>query len=382
MRIKFKYLDDEERDLVEPFALALSNKELGVVVEFENPKEYSEQMDELKQGGFDGLILDWRLDLIPVIDGKSVKYRASTIAQEMRSIASEKHELEIPIVLLSTFDKLQQSYERDETSHDLFDRIYIKEKVGEEAQSISAELCALVNGYHRIIAARNSRVPLYQLLGLQEQYANVLDVRMQEIFPEDDPKPAHKYALFILKELIDVSGPLIDEFVMAARLGIDIEQSKDWEHLKGEVLSSCAYKGPFGEAWPRWWGILLDQWWGTLEGVTEPLPFLNAAIRVEILKKNTQLGALQAAKPFEQGYSSKFWTICQARKRPLDPMNGFMIQSREQYPWQERQYVSKIAALHREKFSEGLKIHVLEKENYFDYVEEMELREDGQKAES
>jgi hypothetical protein len=285
-------------------------------------------------------------------------------------------------VLLSTFDKLRQSYNRDETSHDLFDRIYTKENVGEEAQRISAELCALVKGYRRIIDGRDSHIPLHQLLGLPECYASVLDVRMKEIFPEDEPKPTHKYALFILKELIDVPGPLIDELVLAARLGIDIEHSEDWERLKSEFLNSCAYQGPFSEAWPRWWSILLEQWWGTLEGAAEPLPFLNASARVEILKKNIRLEGLQAAEPIEQGYSSKFWTICQARKHPLDPMDGFMIQSREHHPWQERQYVSKIAALYREKFSEGLKIHVLEKENYLDYVEEMELREDGKEAES
>lgn len=375
MSIKFRYLDDEEKDLVEPFALALSSKEL--VVEFENPKEYSEQMDELKRGGFDGLMLDWRLDLIPVTEGKSVKYRASTIAQEMRSIASESFEIEVPIVLLSTVDKLRQSYNRDETSHDLFDRIYTKEKVGEEAQRISIELCALVKGYRRIVDGRDKHIPLYQLLGLQERYASVLDVRMQEIFPEDESKSAHKYALFILKELIDVPGPLIDECVLAARLGIDIEQSDDWERLKNEVLRPCAYQGPFSEAWPRWWSILVEQWWGTLEGTTEPLPFLNATSRVDILRQNTNLEALQAAEPIERGYSSKFWTICQARKHPLDPMDGFMIQSREQYPWQEQQYVSKIAALYREERAKGLKIHPFDRELLRTYIEEMDSKMHG-----
>jgi uncharacterized protein YeaO (DUF488 family) len=370
MSIKFLYLDDEEKERVEPFAQALSSEDMGLEVMFENPKEYSNQIDELTKGNFDGLILDWRLDLIPVIDGESVRYRASTLTQEIRGIASEKHELEVPIVLLSTFDKLRQSYERDETSHDLFDKIYLKEKVGEQAQQISKELCALVKGYHRIIAARNKKFPFYKILDIEEEDAGILDIRIQDIFSGDEP--AHKYAQFIFKELIDVPGPLIDEFILAARLGVDIEKSGDWENLKVTFLDSFSYKGPFGEVWPRWWSILLEKWWETLEGSSEPLPFLNAKERVEILRKNTKLESLLPAELIEKEYSSKFWTICQVRKRPLDPIDGFMLQSRGNFPWQERLYVSKIAALKREHIAEGLKIHPFDRESWNDYIEEMD----------
>jgi len=372
MSIKFKYLDDEKKERAEPFAQALSSKDLGLEVMFENPKKYSDQMDELTKSDFNGLILDWRLDLIPVIEGKSVGYRASILAQGVRSTASEKHILEIPIVLLTTFDRFQKSYEKDETSHDLFDKIYIKDDIGKQPQQISKELCALVKGYRRIIAARNKRFPFYKILNLEEQYADILDIRMQEIFPADNSKPAHKYAQIIIKELIDVPGPLIDELILAARLGVDIEKSGDWEKLKVTFLDAFSYKGPFGEVWPRWWSILLEKWWETLEGNSEPLPFLNAEKRVEILRNNTNLEALLPAKSIEKGYSSKFWTICQVRKKPLDPIDGFMLQSGENFPWQERLYLSKIAALYREHLAGGLKIHPFDRESLDDYIEEMD----------
>jgi len=375
MSIKFLYLDDEEKERVEPFTQALSSEDLGLKVMSEKPKEYSNQMDELTKGNFDGLILDWRLDLTPVIDGKSVGYRASILAQGTRSIASEKYILEVPIVLLTTFDRFQRSYEKDETSHDLFDKIYLKEEVGEQAQQISKELCSLVEGYRRIIDARNKKFPFYKILDIEEEHAGILDIRIQDIFSGDEP--AHKYAQFILKELIDVPGPLIDELILAARLGVDIGKSGDWKKLKVTFLESFSYKGPFGEVWPRWWSILLEKWWETLEGNSEPLPFLNAIERVEILRKNTKLEALLPVEPIEKEYSSKFWTICQVRKRPLEPIDGFMLQSKENFPWQERLYVSKIAALYREHLAEGLKIHPFDRESLDDYIEEMDSQANG-----
>ena len=381
MNIKFLYLDDEEKERINSLLRELNNRELGLEVVFRNPKEYSEQVDELVNelvhSNFHGLILDWRLDLLPVLDGRVVGYRASSIAQEIRTRASEKNILEVPIVLLSASDKLRQSYDRDESSHDLFDKIYIKEAVAENARQISIELIALEKGYRTISYARNKKYPLYKILNLEKKYTDILDLRLQEIFLEEELKPTHKYAQFILKEMIEVPGPLIDEFILAARLGIDIEKSKDWEKLKVNALDSFSYKGPFGEAWCRWWSTLLEKWWESLKGYSEPLPFLNASERVEIIKENTNYRNLFPAKVIEKGYSSKFWTICQVRNKPLDPVDGFMIQSKENYPWQERLYVSKIAALNREQRPKGLKVHPFDRESLRNYIEEMDSQTHG-----
>ncbi|MFX0137218.1 MAG: hypothetical protein ACFFDN_26500, partial [Candidatus Hodarchaeota archaeon] len=311
MNIKFLYLDDEEKERINSLVRELDNKELGLEIVFRNPKEYSEQVNELVKelihSNFNGLILDWRLDLLPVMEGRTVQYRASSIAQEIRTRASEKDILEVPIVLLSASDKLRQSYDRDESSHDIFDKIYIKEAVADNAKQISTELITLVEGYRRISYARKKKYPFYKILKLEKKYQDTLDLRLQEIFPEEELKPSHKYAQFIIKEMIEVPGPLIDEFILAARLGIDIEKSNDWETLKVNAFDSFSYKGPFSKAWSRWWSILLEKWWETLKGGSEPLPFLNSSERIEILKENTNCRKLFPAKVIDKGYSSKFW---------------------------------------------------------------------------
>ncbi|MFX0137217.1 MAG: hypothetical protein ACFFDN_26495, partial [Candidatus Hodarchaeota archaeon] len=65
------------------------------------------------------------------------------------------------------------------------------------------------------------------------------------------------------------------------------------------------------------------------------------------------------------------------RNKPLDPVDGFMIQSKENYPWQERLYVSKIAALNREERMIGLKIHPFDRESLQNYIDEMDSQIHG-----
>lgn len=55
-----------------------------------------------------------------------------------------------------------------------------------------------------------------------------------------------------------------------------------------------------------------------------------------------------AAEPIKLNTSSEFWTICEATKCPLDPLEGFKIKlSHELKAWQEPKYISLYAALER-----------------------------------
>jgi hypothetical protein len=104
------------------------------------------------------------------------------------------------------------------------------------------------------------------------------------------------------------------------------------------------------------------EWWNSLPSVEAPLARVGAEQRVGFLRKATKLKRLLASKPIEADYSTLFWTVCAALRKPLDPINGFIIDEKDPKPWQERHYISAKAALQRIQHGEGLRVHPSEKQ--------------------
>ncbi len=375
MPIKYLYFDDEGREVIEPFIRAITSKSQDIEIISQFPKEFETQFEELKKSDADGFIFDWRLDKTASEEGDRRKYRAGSLVQDLRTYAAETHQCEKPIVMWSTVKRIKRSYSKDITSQDLFDKVYVKEEINDNPSQTALELKSLVFGYKQIIQKRKiAKRKMSPILNLSKEYVDILDERIEYFFEAgtSDSLPAHQYALFILRELLEVPGPLIDELYLAARLGVDIENSGDWEKLKLKYLQEFAYTGPFHEGWLRWWSLLVEKWWDSFSDTPGPLPFLNAEERVAFLRKVTKLKKLTYAKPIEEKYSSKFWTICEIRKKPLDPSDGFMLESRKNFPWQERKYISKIAALNREHKNKELQIHTLDKGAYINLIKAMD----------
>lgn len=354
MAIKYIYLDDENPRTIRPFAQAIEQEHKDLEIELHAPKPYREQISLLKEARCEGIILDLRLDQRidwEIEDGERADYRATTLAQEIRTRATEGNFIECPLVLWSTDSRLKRSYDRDNTSQDLFDLKCVKSDFLDEniAKQIALRLVSLVLGYRRIIEIKSSnhrsKFQFYRFLGFQDD-PGFIDPRILSRFESGEgPIPAHRYARFIIYEVLEPSGSLVDEGMLAARLGVDIQESPDFNKLKEKYLRTAAYSGMFHEGWPRWWSYLLDEWWKTLEGNQAPLRTISASERVKILKKITNLKRLSPATPIEKNYSDKFWTICQVTKKPLDPKDGFILQVPEFRLWQDRPYVSLRAAV-------------------------------------
>ena len=133
---------------------------------------------------------------------------------------------------------------------------------------------------------------------------------------------------------------------MAARLGIDISKSTEWDIVKSK-LTTCLYTGILCEGWPRWWMSKVKTWWN--EHISEePLRTIGAHQRVALLKEKLGIENLVAATRIDKAQSEDFWTICQGHKRPIDTIDGLIIIGQDNlYPWQEPKYVSIDAALKR-----------------------------------
>ena len=182
--------------------------------------------------------------------------------------------------------------------------------------------------------------------------------------------PTHEYAQMILKDLIYAKGVLINEKYLASRLGIDKENSEDWEKVK-ERFKEAEYNGVFSDGWDRWWMFKVDD---IFEDISDTyLSYLDAKERVAILKEKLNLENLVSPLPIEskdgsvKNHSYRYWTVCKALKRPMDASEGFRVYTRQEpKPWQEYEYVSLQALLDEESLLEkDIKIHGLDKEKYF-----------------
>ncbi len=363
MKIKYLYLDDKESSSL---AKVLSGTNLDLEVEFRYAKPFGEQITLLSdpQLKIDGLILDFRLDE-QENEGLRAEYRALSLAQEIRTRATEGQSSdhlnsgirEFPIVICSVEDNLKKSYNKDKTGHDLFERRYFKNEIVDDSNRIAGELVSIAKAYHKIKEIRakyedTSKI-IIELLGLQDKDLHVLDNRIIHYFEAEELDlsyyniPAHEYARFILRQIVLSSGSLIGEDILAARLGIDHYNSdqKEWSDLKRMISDDASYNGIFSDHWSLWWNTKVLDWWQNLEDSPKSLLRLNSSKRVEFLRSKLNFDGLIPASPIAPEYSSKFWTICEILRLPLDPINGYIISGKEPKPWLDRQYVSKKAML-------------------------------------
>lgn len=367
-KLKYLYLDDEPNQ-VKAYSDWLEDANPNITVTNATPKLFGEQLDLIKSQKWDGLIFDLRLDAFPNDDGDIVEYKAFSLAQEIRTQASDGALTDIPIVIFSSDQNLQKLYRGDQTGHDLVDGCYDKNDVQKNVLKIAAELESLANGYRAIrdCKKRGAQSKLMELLRLEEKRGELLDKRLLSCFPSRENISPHEYARTILQSIVRRPGALIGEEILAARLGVDIGASDGWHSLLSVIskIPGAKYDGPFASAWPRWWSSLIEAWWNELKDCPGSLGTLRANDRVEFLKKVTKIKALMAAMPIEKQYSDRFWTICFIYLQPLDPVNGIWIDEPEPKPWQEKRYLSQKAALNEVDNSKGsYKVNPAEAERF------------------
>ena len=355
---KYLYIDDESVAAVEAVRDGFNDANL-IEVTVEEPQDFKTQKELFKEKlkYFDGVILDLRLDQNMQLD---VSYNAPAIAQELRMSVStgEKYLKSCPIILCSTDDKMRATYDVDKTSHDLFDYKFLK---GSEPNYLkfSKKLCSLAEGYKWLNIKYRTAPEIFGRID-----TNKIDPRIIERFADDEQKlKANEIALFIIKEMFHHPGALIKERLVAARLGINIEESgKSWDELRDKFLFKAKYSGLFNSGWDRWWMDIINTFFKeSTDGIR--LSTINADERVALLSQCLGIKGLIAAKPIKYCKSTNFWTICEGYKSPLDPLEGFRVfETVDIKPWQEAKYISFMAAeVERLNRDRGLRPHPSEK---------------------
>lgn len=360
MVTKFIYIDDDpdSYNKIQGF----ENEKLTIEAQ-QHKDSWEEQLQSIKneEDEIDGVILDLKLDDLPNPNGHRAKFRGTSLAQEIRTRQKEGILKSFPIVLFSANDKVLLALEK--SGKDLFDICIDKSNINSESFAIyTPQLLALANGYKELLKAQDIKESL-------DSNISFIDSRFLSELEEYQNSPVHVQARFIITELLDRQGLLINEDVLAARLGVDKTSSSDWELLK-QNLSTTQYTGVFYEGWQKWWMHLVDRWWSDIIESNLSLRSTSAKERVEQIQSKLNLKKLEVAQRIEKSVSDDFWTICKGYNKPLDPIDGVIIQGQDNlYPWQEPEYVSIDAALKKKNIDNWGHVADVEKE----YLEELKV---------
>jgi len=357
------YLDDEKDDLTIPYKNKLETT--GVLdINLNKPYNFEEELDRLikELKSCDALILDLQLDG-PQEENEDkkgtddddekkfkVRYQAPPLAQMIRTLASEGEIPDLPIILCSTEDKVKDSFNRDFTSHDLFDWTFLKDDINEETIN---KIVSLIEGYQRLNENKKDFTN-----SLSRDY-NELDQRILSRFIIEDNPPTHEIARVIFKDIVQPTGLLINERTLAARLGVDMLKNVEcWNAFIDKHFSITKYDGVFHSSWNRWWNDRVND---VFEEITnENLASLDANSRVSLLIEKTDFKDLIVAEPIELFESTNYWNICEITGMPLDPFEGFKINGKEEpKPWQDYAFISLLAILTKPDLikKNGIKIH-------------------------
>lgn len=351
---KYLCIDDERGDRLEAILDRLRRD--GLSVELYAPAPFDDEVTLIAESDADGLLLDLRLDDVPRSDGTRVKYRAVALAQELRTRMTEGDIRPLPIVLWSVERKFRRSFSSDRTAHDLFDAVISKTDVSQDPAPVVGRLVALADDYPLIRELLKKRATFWQRsLGLASSQQGLLDPRVgMEIL---EGAPTHDFARYILRELLESAGPLVDEQLLAARLGVSVA-SPGWVAVRSWI-EPATYRGVFASGWVRWW-------WPEIEAMLRDLcpsaPFrtLTAEERVGVIKKTLKIRKLEPPVIPVGSTGTRYWYVCAATQVPVDPVDAVLVESGDRRPWQDRVYVSMHAALNRRASAKGLRIHPLE----------------------
>ena len=365
MKYKVIYIDDETSQNSQAFADGLSSLAL-IEINVKMPTKFEELINELiaEQAGIDALILDLKLDGNQQGE-RTATYTAPSLATGIRTKCFSENGFKnaFPIFLISSTNNLKKYYDSDTSSHDLFDYTFYKISIGDKGKEYELMIASITQAYKAI---QENKTDFNKLLGLSPD-SEIQNKVFTSKFLSGEGTSISEISQYIFNEIINKSGVLIDENVLAARLGVDYNKSQDWKILI-DNLNNYKYTGIFKDSFDRWWANDILIWWNL--NFSKPLIQLTALERVNLLKEKYNLSNLVEAQAIEKTTSTKFWTVCQAYKKPLDPKDGFLLDGNLIHSWQDKRYLSLQSILERDAKAQGLLVHPAERERLEDIKQE------------
>lgn len=371
-KIKYLYLDDNDKITRDGDVELFNTISTRIEITTDYPSSWRQRSEtiftEIEE--LDGIILDWEFTnkseeaKYGSSQSEDVDFSAESFAEHLRINVVKSKIKDIPIIICSADRNkaFTEILKKELTSRDLFDLTFIKSDLfDKQVYTSESQLYDLAIGYAQL---QNSQFNLQEILALSNEELPYVDIRfIDKLDNLAKTKTTHDLVNFLLRGFIFREGPLINEYVLAARLGVDIKQScENWNWLKQRAIdSNLIYSGIFSNGWQVFWSFKLVNWWqDNFPGID--LRTTAAPKRIELLneKFNTKL---IAAEKLKFASSDEFWTICRGTGRPLDPLNGYIISETSPNPWLELEYVSAIAELEKQG-DEKWRINIIDRERF------------------
>ena len=274
------------------------------------------------------------------------------IAQDLRVKQRARAITEFPIVRFAGRGPVERNVKGDPGSDDLFDLKILKEQLAQDLTAIQLGLIGLERVYQGLSGTdATSRDALNQILGLPDE---ALPRWSHEGFHERLLSAlrigTHVGASAFMRGFLTPTGLLLDERVLAYRLGLDAALSGEhWARLRDGL--TFQYRGVAWEYYPRWWSRGLDDWWFEVVQGDRPLVSLTISERIQALTR-TFNGLVPLTMP-EGSAGERPWRLCALSLEadppvfiPVDPSESVRFTPRaDQPPWTDPAYVSLRSAL-------------------------------------
>ena len=333
MKFNFLYIDDEKHETAEGMIKNLLGdiEEDVFEYEIEQPKNWNKQKLDLIENQqlnkYDGLVLDLKLEFSND-ENNEVKFSGPDLAQTIRSDVRAGKIKDLPIFLFSTNDNFKDLLDR--TSIDLFDKMYSKNKDADEKKTRN-EFISFAKAYKTINENKSVENLMRKEIKDNEELVS-LKAELSKF------KTAHEYIYLINQYVIQSNGLLLDEELLAVRLGIDIQNSEDWEKLKNEIIVNYKYAGILSDCYERWWQTDILNWWK--ETVGKSLLIMSAHDKVNAISEKFGLQNIVALTLPEHHRFETYWYKCRLSNTPLDTSDALITIEMPRYVWQEPSYIS------------------------------------------
>lgn len=325
------YFIDDKKDDRETISRLLSTAQLTINPEL--PTEPVALKDKLVAGGTDILALDFRLD---EEDLKENRYKAGALAQLLREALIESPAQDFPIVLISTEENINQIYNIDKTSHDLFDQKYLKGKLSnkEYRDMCRRQLFSLASGYREIYKCTRAAGFPYNLLNIASDEWEVISPHGLLTDLNGAKGIPHVIAKLLLRQVIERPGILLSAKDVGARLGIEAENEQHEAAFNFLVDAGLGYNGIFSTGWPRIWRHNLDRW--AAEYFEEPLTSIPGDRRAKTLSKIMKRDFTPAVSKWTGRPDELFAFACAICCYPTEMRNSLALYDKYLLPYVER----------------------------------------------
>jgi hypothetical protein len=300
------------------------------------------------------------LGVLMDVDLSGVKGEHGTglgIAQDIRGKQKAREIRDYPIVRLAGPKPVERIIGGDPSSDDLFDLRISKNEVAKDFSSVQVRLTGVKCVYDQLsgFAALDDQA-LGAILGLTSQQREEWShPALHRRLADGRHTAVHVAAGTLMRGLLLSPGLLIDEILLAVRLGLDREGSGEaWGQLL-QRLTNLKFSGTAHEEFERWWARGLEDWWLGISGGNS-LASLTISQRHERVCNHFRLNGLLPLTMPKGSAGERPWRLCtpsleadEPQYVPIDPSESVRVTPRvDQPPWVDPQYAALGSALRAE----------------------------------